>query len=133
LSALLDRPLTIYGDGYQVRDALHVSDAVDAWLGALDRIGQVQGRVFNLGGGPQNSVSLLELIDLIARLTRKQAAYSFADLRPGDQPWYVSDTRALSSTLGWQPRISLGEGIGSLQQWLVERFGQYAGIREVPA
>jgi CDP-paratose 2-epimerase len=133
LSALLDRPLTIYGDGYQVRDALHVSDAVDAWLGVLDRIEQVGGRVFNLGGGPSNSVSLRELIELITRLTGKQPVYSFAGWRPGDQPWYVSDTRALTSALGWQPRISLCEGLGSLQQWLVERFAKYSEKREALA
>lgn len=133
LSAMLDRPLTIYGDGFQVRDALHVSDAVDAWLVALDRIEQVKGRVFNLGGGPSNSVSLRELIELVARLTGKRPAYSFTDWRPGDQPWYVSDTRALTSALGWQPKISLCEGLGSLQQWLVERFVKHSEKREVLA
>jgi CDP-paratose 2-epimerase len=76
---------------------------------------------------------LRELIERIARLTGKEPAYSFDDWRPGDQPWYVSDTRALNSALGWQPKIPLCEGLGSLQQWLVERFAKYSTEREVLA
>jgi CDP-paratose 2-epimerase len=130
LSALRGQPLTIYGDGYQVRDALHVSDAVEAWLSALDHIALVRGRVFNLGGGPQNSVSLRELIGLIAQLTKTDVAYSFADWRPGDQPWYVTDTRALCTALGWAPKTTLQDGLDSLHQWLSSRFGDLSGKRE---
>ena len=122
-SALRGERLTIYGDGYQVRDALHVSDAVDAWLAALDHIALVRGRVFNLGGGPANSVSLRELIGLLGELTGHEIACSFSDWRPGDQPWYVTDTRALYTALGWRPKTSLQEGLLSLHQWLASRFG----------
>jgi CDP-paratose 2-epimerase len=124
LSALRGDRLTIYGNGYQVRDALHVSDAVDAWLGVLDHIALVRGRVFNLGGGPSNSVSLRELIGLLAELTGNEIAYSLADWRPGDQPWYVTDTRALHTAIGWQPKTSLRDGLTSLHQWLAGRFGR---------
>jgi CDP-paratose 2-epimerase len=123
LSALRGDRLTIYGDGYQVRDALHVSDAADAWLAALDHIALVRGRVFNLGGGRANSVSLRELIGLVSKLTGKDIGYAFADWRPGDQPWYVTDTRALSAALGWKPKTSLQDGLTSLHEWLSERFG----------
>lgn len=129
LSALRGDRLTIYGDGYQVRDALHVSDAADAWLAALDHIALVRGRVFNLGGGPSNSVSLLELIALLKELTGRDVAHSFADWRPGDQPWYVTDTSALSNALGWRPKIPLREGLISLHEWLASRFGE-SGKRE---
>ncbi|HYW62881.1 MAG TPA: GDP-mannose 4,6-dehydratase, partial [Bradyrhizobium sp.] len=122
LSALRGEPLTIYGDGYQVRDALHVADAVDAWLATLDHIALVRGRVFNLGGGPANAVSLRELIDLLRKLTGNEVAYSFADWRPGDQPWYVTDTGALNAALGWKPNIALQEGLVSLHEWLASRF-----------
>src|SRR3954447_17620892 len=132
LSALRGEPLTIYGDGYQVRDALHVADAADAWLAALDHIALVRGRVFNLGGGPANAVSLRELIDALRKLTGSQLAYSFADWRPGDQPWYVTDTRALFTALGWQPRVRLQEGLISLHEWLAGRFGD-ASKREASA
>lgn len=129
LSALRGDSLTIYGDGYQVRDALHVSDAADAWLAALDHIALVRGRVFNLGGGPSNSVSLLELIALLRELTGRDVAHSFADWRPGDQPWYVTDTSALFNALGWRPKIPLREGLISLHEWLASRFGE-SGKRE---
>ncbi|XIA62211.1 NAD-dependent epimerase/dehydratase family protein [Bradyrhizobium sp. TZ2] len=123
LSALRGDRLTIYGDGYQVRDALHVSDAADAWLAALDHIALVRGRTFNLGGGPSNSVSLRELIALLKELTGNDISYSFAAWRPGDQPWYVTDTRALSATLDWKPKTSLHDGLISLHEWLADRFG----------
>lgn len=133
LSALRGNELTIYGDGNQVRDALHVSDAVNAWLAVLDRIALARGRVFNLGGGPANAISLLELIDRIADLTGQKAMYRFADWRPGDQPWYVTDTRALSTALGWAPQTSLTEGLQSLHTWLHGRFGPSRANREALA
>lgn len=133
LSAIRGNRLTIYGDGHQVRDALHVSDAVSAWLAALDHITLTRGRVFNLGGGPANAISLLELIDAITDLTGGKMTYRFADWRPGDQPWYVTDTRALSTTLGWAPQISLANGLRSLHSWLDSRFGSSQGNREALA
>jgi CDP-paratose 2-epimerase len=132
LSAIRGKPLTIYGDGRQVRDALHVSDAVNAWLAALDRIALARGRVFNLGGGPANTTSLLELIDTITTLTGREVTYHFADWRPGDQPWYVTDTRALATALGWTPQIALADGLRSLKAWLDGRFGSQ-GNREALA
>jgi len=132
LSAIRGNPLTIYGDGKQVRDALHVSDAVSAWLAALDHIALARGRVFNLGGGPANAVSLLELIDRITELTGRKINYRFADWRPGDQPWYVTDTRALATALGWTPQMSLADGLRSLHAWLDDRFGS-PGNREAMA
>jgi CDP-paratose 2-epimerase len=127
VSALRGDQLTIYGDGYQVRDALFVGDAAAAWIAVLDQIDRTSGRVFNLGGGMENSVSLLELIELIGRLTRHGVSYRIGDWRPGDQPWYVSDTSALFGAVGWLPQVSLIDGLGSLQEWLERRFGQSFG------
>jgi CDP-paratose 2-epimerase len=121
LSVLRGERLTIYGDGYQVRDALFVSDAVEAWIAVMCNIDLARGRTFNLGGGTANSISLLELIQMIARLTGADVGYDFADWRPGDQPWYVSEINALSSTVGWKPKVDLEEGLGRLQQWLRTR------------
>jgi CDP-paratose 2-epimerase len=123
LRVLHGKPIVIYGDGLQVRDALHVSDAVAAWLTVLDHIDDVSGRVFNLGGGTQNTVSLLELIELITELRGVRPETTFAPWRPGDQPWYVSRIRALSDALGWRPRVNLREGLRSLDAWLERRFG----------
>jgi len=133
LSAIRGQPLTIYGDGYQVRDALHVSDAASAWLAVLDRIALTRGRVFNLGGGPANALSRRELIDHITAFTGRDVTYRFADWRPGDQPWYVTDTRALSTALGWAPQIMVAEGLRSLHAWLDSRFGAAHGNREALA
>jgi CDP-paratose 2-epimerase len=126
IQAIRGRPITIYGDGYQVRDALYVGDAVNAWIGALDCIDTVAGRVFNLGGGPSNSTSLHEMIALIAALRGRRPDVRFSAWRPGDQRWYVSDVRAVSSALDWRPGTSLREGLRSLDSWLVSRFAEPA-------
>jgi CDP-paratose 2-epimerase len=130
LSALRGERLTIYGNGYQVRDALFVSDAVEAWIAVLENIELARGHTFNLGGGMANSVSLLELIRLIARLTGHDVGYDFADWRPGDQPWYVTDISALTSTVGWTPKIGLEEGLARLQDWLRTRVRRPITSRE---
>jgi CDP-paratose 2-epimerase len=122
MQALRGRPVTIFGDGFQVRDALYVDDAVSAWLAALDRIDEVKGRVFNLGGGPANAVSLRELIDLMADMLPHRPQVTFGKWRPGDQPWYVSDIRAIGKAVGWFPRVSMQDGLPALHRWLVQRF-----------
>jgi CDP-paratose 2-epimerase len=124
LRSILDEPLTIYGDGLQVRDALHVSDAVRAWIAVLDQIDRVRGQVFNLGGGADNAISLLELIDEIARMRGDAPSFSFDNWRPGDQPWYVSRIDALTLAIGWKPEMPLRQGLRSLLDWLENRFGR---------
>jgi CDP-paratose 2-epimerase len=124
IRAIRGEPITIYGDGFQVRDALFIDDAVTAWLTALGRIDDVSGQVFNLGGGVSNAVSLLEMMELIAALRGERPTIAFAKWRPGDQPWYVSDIRKISKALGWTPKIALREGLHLLEIWLNERFGQ---------
>jgi CDP-paratose 2-epimerase len=123
LRAIQGEPITIYGDGLQVRDALHVSDAVRAWTAVLDNIEYVRGQVFNLGGGPDNAVSLLELLDMIGTLRGRKPKIAFSDWRPGDQPWYVSRLDTIHSSLGWRPSIGLSVGLASLADWLEHRFG----------
>jgi CDP-paratose 2-epimerase len=123
LRSILGEPLTIFGDGLQVRDALHVSDAVAAWIAVLEQMESIRGRVFNLGGGPENTISLLELIEQIALMRGAAPSLSFDRWRPGDQPWYVSRFDALTSAVGWKPQVSLREGLQSLLDWLERRFG----------
>lgn len=122
IKATRGEPITIYGDGCQVRDILYIDDAIAAWLAALARIDEVSGRVFNLGGGPDNALSLNGLLDIIARLRGRRACVSFAAWRPGDQPWYVSDISALAAALDWRPRVRLDEGLSALHRWLALRF-----------
>jgi CDP-paratose 2-epimerase len=114
-------PITIYGDGRQVRDLLYVDDLVEAMLLARARIGELQGRAFNVGGGPANAVSLLEILRLIERLAGAPPEVRFGPWRPGDQLYYVSDTRALGARTGWRPNVDVGTGLARLWHWLRAR------------
>jgi CDP-paratose 2-epimerase len=118
ISALHHRPVTIYGNGCQVRDVLYVDDAVRAYLLALENIGSIAGRAFNLGGGPENSLSLRELLHHLEPLGQPARKVSYEDWRPGDQYWYVSDTTAFAGACGWYPRISVEDGLVQLRAWL---------------
>jgi CDP-paratose 2-epimerase len=131
LQSIHQRPITIYGDGHQVRDALFVDDAVDAWIRALDNIDTIRGQIFNLGGGPSNAISLRELLDFITELRGEQPQVRFAEWRPGDQPWYVSDIRALSRVLDWQPRVPVRQGLGRIERWLDARVNAPAATTEL--
>lgn len=131
LKTLRGEPITIYGPGRQVRDVLFVDDAVAAWLAALERIDAVAGRVFNLGGGPANTVSLLEAIDMLAAIHGAAPVVRLAPARPGDQPWYVSDTRAFAAALGWRPRTAPGEGMRALYAWLAAAVARPAPPAQV--
>ena len=122
ISALTGRPLTIYGDGYQVRDVLYVDDAVSAYLLGIDKIDRMAGRAFNLGGGPKNTLSLRELLRLCEEITGKKPPVSFDGWRPGDQPWYVSNTRALEETASWRAEVSIHDGLRRLAAWLAAAF-----------
>jgi CDP-paratose 2-epimerase len=110
--------ITVYGDGAQVRDVLFVDDLVEAMLLAVDDIDGIRGRAFNLGGGPENTISLLELLDLIELLEGDAVDVLWDAERPGDQRWYVSDTSAFRAATGWQPRVSPADGVEALAAWL---------------
>jgi CDP-paratose 2-epimerase len=120
ISALAGDPITIYGDGKQVRDVLYVEDLVDALLAARAQMPAIAGRAFNIGGGPRNAVSLLEVAALIAQLTGDEPQPAFGPWRQGDQRWYVSDPRAFALATGWRPRTSPRKGITRLHRWLVD-------------
>ncbi len=118
ISAVMGRRISIYGDGRQVRDILHVDDLIDVYDRAIERIDVCRGQAYNIGGGPANAISLLELIyRLEANLDRAIPLY-FGDWRQGDQKVYISDIRKAQRDLGWSPRISVNEGLASLQEWV---------------
>lgn len=118
LRALEERPITIYGDGKQVRDILFVSDLVDALEQALEGADRLAGRAFNVGGGPENALSLLELLRRIAEVGGRGPDVVFEDWRPADQRWYVSDTTRFREATGWRPSVTKAEGIALLAEWL---------------
>ncbi len=120
IKALEHAPITIYGDGRQVRDILFVEDLVDAFLLAHKHIDQLSGRAFNIGGGPANTTSLLELMELIGELDGRSPEVRFSEWRPADQLYYVSDTRGFSSVTGWKPRVDVRAGVEKLFNWLQE-------------
>src|SRR4051812_24549470 len=103
--ALEDRPISIFGDGAQVRDIMDVSDAVDAYLRAWERIDSISGRAFNLGGGPANAVSLRELLAHMSGLLGREVDVEFADWRAGDQRYFVADTSAIREALALSPAV----------------------------
>jgi CDP-paratose 2-epimerase len=119
IRALEGKPITVYGDGMQVRDILFVDDLVDAFFLARRDIDKLRGSAFNIGGGPDRTTSLLELIDLIGRLTGRPKLY-FEASRSGDQRYYVSDSSRFRTATGWSPRFSPRQGIQRLHDWLVE-------------
>ncbi len=112
-------PIRIYGDGRQVRDVLYVEDAVSAYLAAWQRIGQVSGRAFNLGGGPANAVTLLDVIGEIERLVGRQADLSFDGWRPGDQRYFVADARRAGQALSLPAPLGWRAGLHRLHRWMV--------------
>jgi CDP-paratose 2-epimerase len=118
IQAMQGRPITLYGDGKQVRDILFVDDLIDAFLAARERPREVAGRAFNLGGGPGNTVSLLELLDLIAELEERPPRVMLEDWRVADQRWYVSDPSSFAALAGWSPRTGVREGVARLHAWL---------------
>jgi len=120
IRAIQDQPITIYGDGLQVRDVLYVNDLVDAMVTAQARIEEIAGEAFNIGGGPHRTTSLVELIDLIAALEGRRPALTFDAWREADQRYYVSDTRKFTKATGWTPRTSVEDGVRALYNWLLE-------------
>lgn len=121
IRALKGEGVTVYGDGKQVRDVLHVRDAVAAYRAALANIGRVRGRAFNLGGGPRNAVSLNMVLAEIEQLVGTPLSVRHDAWREGDQLYFVAETSRLESELGWRPRIDWRDGLHDLADWLTGR------------
>jgi CDP-paratose 2-epimerase len=117
IRSMAGKPITIYGDGMQVRDILFVEDLVDAFLLAQQHMNRLAGNAFNIGGGAANSISLLELLDLLAELHGGELSVRFEDWRAADQRYYVADTSKFSGLTGWQPRVGVHEGVRRLYEW----------------
>lgn len=136
ICAVMDKALSIYGDGKQVRDALFVHDLVDAYQQAIAAIDTTAGRIYNVGGGPENMLSLLELIAYLEEFSGKKMQYGFADWRPGDQPVFVCDISKAERDFGWAPKTSLRQGIHMLYDWVCgnqDIFQRILGLEPKPA
>jgi CDP-paratose 2-epimerase len=121
IAAVTGEPITIYGDGKQVRDVLYVDDLLDLYDAAVDRIDDAAGEVYNVGGGPEFTLSIwAEFGPLLEELLGRSIPVTYADWRPGDQHVYVSDIGKARRELGWKPQIEVEEGIARLHNWVVE-------------
>ena len=118
VAALLNKPITIYGDGKQVRDLLYVDDLVEAYDAFIQS--DLKHAVFNTGGGPSNTVSLLEFLDFLQEQMKVKMKISFSKWRPSDQKVYISDIARIKEKLNWQPKISTSQGIRMLIKWAEE-------------
>jgi len=116
IATLFKKPITIYGDGKQVRDMLYADDLVDAFCRFINS--DLERGLFNIGGGPDNTISLLEFLDALEILTGKRPEVRFADWRPSDQKVYISDTSRLEKVLGWKAKTSVKDGINKLVEWV---------------
>lgn len=117
---IFDEPVTIYGTGRQIRDILFVDDLIEAYDLAIKNINVSQGKIYNIGGGYNNSLSLLELIDLFKEFFNKELNYSFSEWRPGDQKIFISNNSLLKRNLNWEPKTDYKTGIKKLYEWILE-------------
>jgi nucleoside-diphosphate-sugar epimerase len=119
IAAVKERPITIYGDGKQVRDVLHVNDLLNAYDAAIERIDRAQGQVYNMGGGPRNVLAVwAEFGPILEKLLGKKIDVARGDWRPGDQRVFYVDYNKAKRELGWEPKIDLEEGIEMLFDWV---------------
>ena len=121
IAASQQRPVTIYGTGKQVRDLLFVGDLVRLYEKGFQGMNTVSGNVYNVGGGPNNTLSLYELLPEIEKFSGQPLAISYAPMRSGDQPIFVADIRKVKQDLGWEPTTSVAEGLVQLWQWVNEQ------------
>jgi CDP-paratose 2-epimerase len=128
LAAVFGLPITIYGDGNQVRDLLWVDDLVAAYLAALEHKSEVAGKAFNVGGGPDFRLSLAELMRLLEDRLGKPIPVARGAARLGDQRVFYCDVSRARRALGWSPRVSPAEGVDRLLRWISQNRTEIAGF-----
>jgi CDP-paratose 2-epimerase len=134
IAARHGRPMTIYGNGKQVRDVLWIDDLIAAYEAAAQHIDVTAGQTYNIGGGPANTVSVWrEFGPRLEALAGGQIEVALADWRPGDQPVYISDIRKAERDLGWVPQVSLDEGIRKLWDWVDAEVELFVEVPRVKA
>lgn len=124
IATLFNKPVTIYGNGKQVRDMLYVDDLVDAFNRFIGS--DLKHGLFNIGGGQENTISLLEFLDELERLTGRRPKVNFSDWRPSDQKVYITDTSKLQKALGWKIKMPVADGIRTLKEWVAANEKYFA-------
>jgi CDP-paratose 2-epimerase len=125
IASQLDRPITIFGDGKQVRDILFIDDLLNAYDAAFAAGDRAVGRAYNIGGGPANVLSLLELVNFIEERRGNNLPLGFSKWRPGDQKCFVSDIRRVRQELGWMPATSCQRGLELLYDWVAQNHSLF--------
>lgn len=128
IAHLLKKKITIYGNGKQVRDVLFISDLIKAYDMAMENVNRTAGQIYNIGGGKKKTLSLIELISLMEKITKRKVNYSFDNWRPGDQKVYISDISKAKKDFGWEPKIGVEEGIKKLIGWVKENIDYIKNI-----
>jgi CDP-paratose 2-epimerase len=133
-SLLYGQPVTIYGDGRQVRDLLHVNDLLDAMEAARSHLGKTSGEVYNVGGGMDRAASVNEILTMIEDMLSCRPRYEHGAVRPGDQPLYISDTTKLQRHTGWSPRRTITGVLEDIHRFALAHPQVAAGYvaREAP-
>ena len=122
IAAVLGKPITIYGDGKQVRDVLFIDDLIHAFELAYENRDRASGKVYNVGGGPQNTLSLHELIAHLEELKGKKIPLTYEDWRPGDQKVFIGNISLAENEFGWKPVVTTDEGVEKLYRWVYENI-----------
>ncbi len=133
IASRLKRNITIFGDGKQVRDVLFVDDLIRAYEAAIVAPDKIAGQAFNVGGGPRNVLSLVELVGLLEKKLGRAIPLKWDEWRPGDQRAYISDVRKLETLLGWKPEVGVAEGVGKLANWVAANEALFATPAETRA
>ena len=118
IASAIGKPITIYGDGKQIRDVLFIDDLIRAFELAYKNRKKAAGQIFNIGGGPQNTMSLHELLGYLEKQKGKKVPVSYENWRPGDQKVFVGNISKANKELGWQPTVNPLQGVEKLYQWV---------------
>jgi CDP-paratose 2-epimerase len=118
IAALLKKPITIYGNGKQVRDLLYIDDLAELYDAALKNIDAVSGNAYNIGGGPANTLSLIHLLNILEKRLGRKIPISSAPIRVGDQPIFVADVRKIGKHIGWKPKHDVTAGFEKMMDWI---------------
>ena len=125
ISSVLGKPIKIFGDGKQVRDTLFIDDLLNAFDSAVTNINKTKGQAFNMGGGSNFTVSLLELISMLEKMNNNKMNVSYHDWRAADQKIYISDISKAKEVFGWEPKVSPEEGVSKLNDWVKQNVNLF--------
>ena len=129
IASNFDKKFYIYGDGKQVRDVLHITDLINLYNMIINNINKCVGKIYNIGGGSENSLSLLELIEFLEKYLDKKLNFEFSDWRHGDQKIYISDITKIKEDIGWTPKINTKEGLHNLCSWVSDNKNLFSSLK----